>query len=119
MNANVVVVAMLPEHFLLVGVIALILLEIASSRSRGTFAVSLFALIGAAVAAVSLASGDYAAAPFPGQFSVDSNDLLAKAIIISLAVPVLLLSRDDFTGGRFHVLLLSSLYVACLLLSAD
>ena len=37
----------------------------------------------------------------------------------ALAVPVLLISRDDAGKGAFPVLLLSSLYGVCLLLSAD
>jgi len=34
-------------------------------------------------------------------------------------LPVLLLSREDFIDCRFHVLVLSSLYGVCLMLSAD
>ena len=39
--------------------------------------------------------------------------------MLALAIPVLLLSRDDFPDGPFHPLLLSSLYGFCLLLSSD
>ncbi len=39
--------------------------------------------------------------------------------MLALAVPVLLMSRDEFARGPFHILLLSSLYGFCLLLSAD
>ena len=39
--------------------------------------------------------------------------------MLALAVPVLLMSRDDFAQRQFHILLLSSLYGVCLLLSAD
>ena len=45
--------------------------------------------------------------------------LLAKAVVLALALPVLLMSRDEFDGGEFAVLLLSSLYGVCLLQSAD
>jgi NADH-quinone oxidoreductase subunit N len=60
----------------------------------------------------------YAAAPF-GVLSVNPAALLAKALVLALAVPVLLLSRDEFARCTFHILLLSSLYGFCLLLSAD
>ena len=39
--------------------------------------------------------------------------------MLALALPVLLMSRDEFDGGEFAVLLLSSLYGVCLLQSAD
>ena len=45
--------------------------------------------------------------------------LLAKAIILALAVLVLLIARDEFGQRAFPILLLSSLYGVCLLLSAD
>jgi len=40
-------------------------------------------------------------------------------VILALALPVLLISRDDFRDTRFPLLLLSSLYGACLLVSSD
>ena len=39
--------------------------------------------------------------------------------MLALAVPVLLLARDDFPEGPFYPLFLSSLYGFCLLLSSD
>jgi len=39
--------------------------------------------------------------------------------VLVLAIPALLLARDDFPHGPFYVLLLSSLYGASLILSAD
>ena len=39
--------------------------------------------------------------------------------MLALSVPVLLLSREDFADCRFHVLVLSSLYGVCLMLSTD
>jgi NADH-quinone oxidoreductase subunit N len=118
-NAQVVLTAMLPEHLLLAGIIALLVLEIASNRPRVALSLSMLAVIGAGAAAAWLAFGGYAGSPFPGQYAVTPEDLLAKAIVLALAVPVLLVSRDDFSDPRFHVLLLSSLYGVCLLLSAD
>ena len=50
---------------------------------------------------------------------MDSVSLLAKAVVLSLAVLVLLISRDEIAQRQFHILLLSSLYGVCLLLSAD
>jgi len=118
-NAREVLTAMLPEHLLLAGIVALVILEIAMHRTRGAFFLSLLATLGAAAAAACLASAAYTGAPFPGQYSVSPQDLLAKAVVLALAVPVLLVSRSDFRSARFHVLLLSSLYGVCLLLSAD
>ena len=39
--------------------------------------------------------------------------------MLALALPVLLISRDDFHDTRFPLLLLSSLYGTCLLVSSD
>jgi NADH-quinone oxidoreductase subunit N len=114
-----VLIAMLPEHLLLAGIVALLVVEVALRRPRGALALSLVAVIAALAAALSLAIAGYADAPFPGQFAAGPLEFLAKAIVLALAVPVLLLSRDDFTESRFHLLFLSSLYGVCLLLSAE
>ena len=50
---------------------------------------------------------------------VDPTATLSKALILALAIPVLLISRDDFVEPQFHILLLSSLYGACVLLSSE
>ena len=110
--------AMLPEHILLVGIVALIGLEIAS-QARAAFLVSVCVVTAAFIAAASLAATGYAMAPFPEQFSVAPEALLAKAVVLALAVPVLLISRNDFADAQFHILILGSLYGVCLLLSAD
>ena len=39
--------------------------------------------------------------------------------MLALAIPVLLISRDDFADAQFHILVIGSLYGVCLLLSAD
>jgi NADH-quinone oxidoreductase subunit N len=111
--------AMLPEHALLAGILVLIGIETAWTRPRGALAVSLVAVVAAAAAAAWLSVSGYNATPFAGQFSVDPATGLAKAIVVALAVPVLLVSRDDFGDGPFYPLLLSSLYGFCLLLSAQ
>jgi NADH-quinone oxidoreductase subunit N len=118
MSSHAVLTAMLPEHLLLLGIVLLIGMEIAG-RTRASLAVALLSVGAAAVAAASLSFDGYAATPFAGQFSVDPSTLLAKAMVLAFALPVLLMSRDEFDGGEFAVLLLSSLYGVCLLQSAD
>ena len=119
MSWQPVVTAMLPEHLLLLGIVLLLVLEIASDKPRGALVVSLL-IVGAATAAATwLYVTGYAAAPFPGHYSVNASGSLAKAVVLALAVPVLLLARDDFPEGPFYPLFLSSLYGFCLLLSSD
>jgi len=119
MNWTTLLVAMSPEHLLLVGIIVLLAIDIVFDRPRGHLPVALVAVIAATLASSALAIFGYAAAPFPGQLSVDSSAFAAKAIVLVLAIPALLLARDEFPDGPFYVLLLSSLYGACLILSAD
>ena len=57
MSARDIVIAMLPEHLLLAGLVALLVLEIASARPRGALPLSLLALVGALSAAAILAIG--------------------------------------------------------------
>jgi NADH-quinone oxidoreductase subunit N len=119
MNWAAALVTLLPEHFLLLGIVLLIVVEMAAPRSRAALAVALVALVAASLAAAALWLGGFDSVPFPGQLSVDPNALLAKAMVLALAVPVLLISRDDFATPPFHTLVLSSLYGLCVLLSAD
>ena len=119
MNTTAVLTAMLPEHLLLVGLVVVIGLEIAGSARRASLAVAFVAVAAAAIAAAQLSLDGYAAAPFAGQFSVDRTTLLVKAMVLAFALPVLVMARDDFAGGEFPALLLSSLYGVCLLQSAD
>jgi NADH-quinone oxidoreductase subunit N len=114
-----VLMAMLPEHLLLLGIVLLIVLEIAGLAQRASLTVALAAVAAAVVAAARLSFDGYAAAPFAGHFSVDAATLLAKALVLALALPVLLMSRDEFDGVEFPALLLSSLYGVGLMLSAD
>jgi len=111
--------AMLPEHLLLLGIVLLIVLEIAGLAQRASLTVALAAVAAAVWAAARLSVDGYAAAPFAGHFSVNAATLLAKALVLALALPVLLMSRDEFEGVVFPVLLLSSLYGVGLMLSAD
>ena len=119
MNASAVLTAMLPEHLLLLGIVVVLGVEVVGWGRRLSFAVALVAVAAASIAAALLALDGYAAAPFAGQFSVTPATLLVKAMVLAFALPVLLMSRDDFSGGEFAVLLLSSLYGACLMQSAD
>jgi NADH-quinone oxidoreductase subunit N len=119
MNWAEVIKAMLPEHVLLVGILVLLCLEIARGRPRDGFAVAFLTLVIAAATALTLHTGNYVGAPFAGHFSVGPGASLAKFVIIALTVPVALISRDDFDDTRYYVLMLSSLYGACLLVSSD
>ena len=70
MNWQDVLLAMLPEHILLVGIVLLIVLELLSDRPRGALALALVTVVAATAAAALLATNGYAAAPFAGHFSV-------------------------------------------------
>jgi NADH-quinone oxidoreductase subunit N len=114
------VIAMLPEHFVLAGIVGALLLEIAGpARQRSALTVSLAAVLLAAASAAALSASGYAFAPFSGHYSVDASAFAAKAIVLALAVPTLLISRSAAGERAFSVLFLSSLYGVLLLLSAD
>ena len=119
MNWTQAFIALLPENLLLAGIVWLLLGEILAGKSRAALGISLAAVYAACAAALGLALEGFAAAPFAGHFSVAPGSLLAKAILLGLAVPVLLISRDEFAGREFHVLVLSALYGACLMVSSD
>ena len=119
MNASVVLTAMLPEHLLLLGIVLLIVADIADARPRSVLALSVIALAAATAAAAGLAASGYAAEPFPEHYSVTQAASVAKLVVLALALPVLLVARADFAKPTFHVLLFSSLYGACLIVSAD
>ena len=113
-----VLVAMLPEHLLLGGIVALLALEIGAPRGRSAFPLALLAATAAAAAALWLYLSGYNAAPFPGHYVTGPAVSLAKLLLVALAIPVLLLSRDEFRDCRYYALLLGSLYGACLMPSA-
>ncbi len=120
MNWADVLYALAPENALLAGIVVLTLLAIVMDRPRGLAALSFIATAAAAVAALMHYQSGFTATPFPGQFSVDTTGAIAKVVVLALALPVLLLARDEFAGDApFHILLLSALYGFCLLLSAD
>jgi NADH-quinone oxidoreductase subunit N len=118
--AQALAVGMLPENVLLAGIVLLLVVDIAAARARGALVIATAAVALAALAAAYLHMTAFSATPFPGQFSTDGATSLAKAVVLAFAVPVLLMSRDDFEGNtRFAVLVLSSLYGFCLLVSSD
>jgi NADH-quinone oxidoreductase subunit N len=118
-TAGLAFTAMLPEHLLLLGMVLLVGLEVIGRSGRLSWAVALACVGAAAAAAAGLALQGYAAAPFAGHFSVAPAALMGKAVVLALALPVLLMSREEFSGGEFPVLLLASLYGAGLMQSAD
>jgi len=120
MNWTALLVALAPENILLAGRVVVLTIEIFVPRPRGALAVA-FATVGLAlVAAFGLYVAGFSAEPFPGEFSTDPGSSLAKATILALTLPVLLMARDEFSkSGPFAVLLMSSLYGVCLMLSAD
>lgn len=119
MNAQDALMAMLPEHLLLGGMVVLIVMEVLGRGSRSALWVALGAVVASSAAAFWLSNAQYTAAPFAGQFSVTPAVLMAKGALLALAVPVLLMSRTEFSDGEFSILLLSSLYGLCLLPSSD
>jgi len=119
MNWVNALIALLPENILLAGIISLIGHEILDAREESALPTSLLALIFAVAAAAWLSLSGYEFAAFPGQYSVDASALLAKAIVLALALPVVLISRGEIAQRQLHILVLSSLYGVCLLLSAD
>ncbi|MEQ1689696.1 MAG: NADH-quinone oxidoreductase subunit N [Gemmatimonas sp.] len=119
MNSQLTFSAMLPEHLLLLGIVVLLGVEILGKYSRLALLLAVAAVAAAAGVAASMYANGFIGAPFPGQFSVTPPMMMAKAIVLALALPVLLMSRDDFDGGEFPALLLSSLYGVCLMISAD
>lgn len=120
MNLSLFLTSLLPEHLLLAGILLLVLLEVALARPRHAQGVALLATSAAALAALVLGLHGYGGSAFPGHFSVSPAELLAKAVILLMALPVLLICRDDFPdSGPFYPLLLSSLYGLCLLVSSD
>ena len=120
MNWIDIAIAMLPENLLLAGIALAITLGFADpARKSGALLPPLLAVILAAAAAAWLAANGFAFAAFAGHYSVSPPAFLAKAIILAFAVLVLLMARDEFGQRAFPILLLSSLYGVCLLLSAD
>lgn len=118
MPTSDVIVGMLPEHFLLGGILLTIVTVLLRRDSTLAIPVSVFAVVSAAAAAGWLGVQGFSGEPFAGQFSVTPAILMAKSFLLALAVPILLMSRTEFENGEFAILLLSSLYGMSLLPSA-
>jgi NADH-quinone oxidoreductase subunit N len=115
-----ILIAMLPENLLLAGIVLVLAIEIGTpAESQRVLPTSIGAVGLAAAAAAWLATNGYAFAAFSGHYSVDPATLAAKAIVLALAIPPLLIARGEAVERGFSVLLLSSLYGVCLLLSSD
>jgi len=119
MNWSLILTSMLPEHLLLAGMLAILGLEIRSGRSRDGFGLAVLFVVAAAVAALWLYATGFTGAPFANHFSIDPGSALPKAVLLALALPVLLISRDDFAETPYYTLVLASLYGACLVISSD
>jgi NADH-quinone oxidoreductase subunit N len=119
MNTAAVLLAMSPEHLLLAGIVVLLVLEIATDDSPAALPLAVMFVAAASGAAAWLGFSGWTGAPFPGQFVLTPPAAFTKAIVLALAVPVLLFSKDDFGKGEFYPLMLSSLYGVCLLASAE
>ena len=120
MNWSFMVVAMMPEHLLLIGIAVLVALDVLDVGQKYSALVAMAAVLGAATMAALLAIVQFQGSPFPGHFSVDQATLTAKAVVLALTLPLLQLSRDEFGDDeRFYILLLSSLYGVLLVSSAD
>jgi NADH-quinone oxidoreductase subunit N len=114
------VIATLPEDILVTGIVLAIIVEIAGYPSKRTAQwLSLTVVALAMAVALWLASNGFAFAAFPGHYSVNATALSAKAIVLALSLPVLLIARDDGTTPAFFALVLSSLAGICALLSAN
>ena len=120
MNWLALALALSPENMLLLGIVGVLILEIIAPHPRGANFIALVAVGTATLLATFLYLVRFAAEPFPGEFSVDPSTSLAKLVVLLLAIPVLMLSYREFNrSASYHILLLSSLYGACLLLSSD
>jgi NADH-quinone oxidoreductase subunit N len=120
MNWSTMIVAMMPEHLVLAGIVSLVVLDVIGVGRRQVALVALGAVLAAAAMAVLLSIVQYQGAPFPGHFSVDQPTMIAKAVVLALAIPLLQLAREEFAeDSRYFILLLSSLYGVLLVSSSD
>jgi NADH-quinone oxidoreductase subunit N len=114
---------MLPEHLLLAGLVLLIVASLARGMRSLAFPLALGVIAAASGAAFWLAAAGLNAEPFPGHFVVSPTTLMVKGALLALALPVLLMSRSDFSreglgDTEFPTLLVASLYGLSLLPSA-
>jgi hypothetical protein len=67
MSWDPIFVALLPEHLLLAGIVALVALEIGEGKPRATLLLSVLTVAAACAAALALSLGGYDAPPVPRQ----------------------------------------------------
>jgi NADH-quinone oxidoreductase subunit N len=118
MNLQTFLVTLLPEHCLIAALVLLLVIDIVAKRPRGAAEVTLALVAASALAAAWLYASGATGSPFGDQFIVDPATSLTKAVVLALAVPVVLLAKDEFADSRFYTLLVSSLYGVCLVLSS-
>ena len=87
--------AALPEHLLLLGILAILAIDLVSARARDPLLPALVTVTAAAAAAFWLHATGFSAVPFPGHFSVDGDALAGKVLLFGLTVPVLILGRGE------------------------
>lgn len=119
MSADGLFIAALPEHVLLLGLLAILVTGLLSQAPRDPFPLALATVLAAGGAALWLRLSGFEGAPFPGHFAVGADALAAKALLAALTLPVLLLTRAERLNDRFAMLLLCSLYGGYLMVSAD
>jgi NADH-quinone oxidoreductase subunit N len=119
MNPEGLLLAALPEHLLLLGIVVILVTDLLSAEPRDPFFAALVTVLAASGAALWLLATGYTGAPFPGHFSVGAEALAGKTLLAGLTLPVLFLTRAERLNSRFAMLLLSSLYGAFLMLSSD
>ena len=81
MNLPPLLVAMLPEHLLLAGILGILIAGLVSRDTRYPLAFTVLVAAAAAAAALWLHVADYAGAPFPGQFSVDPSPFGGNVVV--------------------------------------
>jgi len=111
--------AMLPEHLLLLGMVALIVAALVRGGQRIAPWLGAASVVGAVASALWLAASGVSGEPFVGQLVVSPSIYMAKALLLALAIPVLLMGRDEFDTLEFPLLLVASLYGLSLLPSAQ
>ena len=120
MNWDAFLVGMVPEHFLLGGIVLVITHSIVFPHGRGAAAITFAVVFLAAVSALGLGLDGYRGEPFVAQLAVDPVASFGKAVALVLALPVLLLAREEHgDGGPLCPLVLSSLYGMALMLGSE
>jgi NADH-quinone oxidoreductase subunit N len=110
--------ALLPEHLLLGGMVAGILCALGARTRALVLPLSVLVVVAAAAAAFWLAAEGVHAEPFPGQYALTPAIAHAKGWLLALALPVLLLLRREGDDLQFPLLVVCSLYGLALLPSA-